>query len=464
MNGNKTTFPILKKDWQQLAQYCQDHFPSQARIGVLMSSKLLSLKSIGAIILANQVYVPLDAQAPSKRTISIIEQNQLHGMLVDKAVYTSVKNDLPAHQLIPLESINIIQFESVRAIQSPPNLAFILNTSGSTGTPKGVMISPKNVQNFIEWANQILDINSEDIITSIAPFHFDLSVFDIYTSLRQGTRLILFEAEQAKNPRLIAQQLAQHKVSIIYATPTLLSLLLYHGKLERYDFSALRYVLFAGEVFPIEDLKKLKQIWQQAEFYNWYGPTETNVCTYHKLPDLFDEQTTPFPIGKACIPNTTKVAADGELLVSGEGVTMGYINPEKHNQEVFSTDENGIRWYHTGDLVHIEENGDYVFLGRKDRMVKRNGYRIELDEIEHYLHQHPDIQNAAVVADKDENNNTSIICFYVPKSSDEKLDLRAYLNKYLPLYMLTNQFVRLGQLPQTSSQKTDYQSLKNTFS
>ncbi len=464
-NNNISAGESLQEDCRKLSVFItkQTAIPS-SRVGILVSSKLVRLQCIGALVLSRNVYVPLDDQAPDTRNIDIILQNKLHGLLVAKELYDVLKEKLPKHQRTKFDSLYFILFHEIEDLKTPDDLAFILNTSGSTGTPKGVMITHENAKTFIEWASKTIAVSAEDVIASIAPFHFDLSVFDIYIALKHGASLVLFEPQHTKNPRLLAQQIAQQKVTIIYATPTLLRLLLHHGKLERYDFSALRYVLFAGEVFPVEDLKQLKRIWQQAEFFNWYGPTETNVCTSFKLPDDFENQQKPFPIGKACIPDTIRVAPDGELLVSGTTVTPGYINNPQRNQNVFSIDKNGKRWYHTGDLVRVDENEDYIFVGRKDRMVKRRGYRIELDEIEYWLRKLPVIQQCAVIFSKNVQGEKVLACFYTLSGEGQaqlvKDKIRTHLSAHLPIYMLPDFFKKMEELPKTSSQKVDYVSLK----
>jgi len=459
------SYTQLSENWQHLASFLENQFSTnQNRIGILVSFKSKSLYCIGGILLSKNVYVPLDCEAPLVRNLSIIQSSTLHALFMEKDTYELYEGELKLHQKKELENCFFIQFDEIKQVDNiPSNLAYILNTSGSTGIPKGVMISNKNAMTFINWASAEFEITSKNVVASIAPFHFDLSVFDLYVSIKKGASLRFFNSAEIKNPRLLAQRLATEKVSVIYTTPTILRLLLHHGKIERYDFSALRLVLFAGEIFPIEDLKQLKKVWTKADFYNLYGPTETNVCTYYKVPDNIEDQQTPFPIGKACIPNTTKVNRDGELLVNGVGVTPGYFNLPEKNQQVFEIDKQGKKWYHTGDLVREDENGDYVFIGRKDRMVKRRGLRIELDEIEHWVNQLDFIGQCAVVALENEKKEIIIKCFYTSDDKESGLNnkIRDYLLDKLPIYMLPDNFKYLEQLPQTSSHKIAYQVLVN---
>jgi non-ribosomal peptide synthetase component F len=183
-------------------------------------------------------------------------------------------------------------------------------------------------------------------------------------------------------------------------TPSVLRLLVEYGRLERYDWSSLRLVLFAGEAFPIKYLRALKAAWQRPRYFNLYGPTETNVCTYFEVPqEIPASQEGPFPIGLACESDRTKIVDDngrevqpgeeGELLVAGGSVMIGYWNLREKSEAAFSIDSEGARWYKTGDLVRQQADGNYMFIGRRDRMVKRRGYRVELGEIEAALYRHP---------------------------------------------------------------------------
>ena len=180
-------------------------------------------------------------------------------------------------------------------------------------------------------------------------------------------------------------------------------------KLEQHDYSSLRLVLFAGEVFPIKYLKLLKSLWQASAILQPYGPTETNVCTFYEVPQVIPEfQTEPVPIGKACpyLPAArgrmspvarSGQAEEGELCIAGPSVLQGYWDLPENTAKAFLPGRDN-RWYRTGDIVVELPDGNYKFLGRRDRMIKKRGYRIELGEIEAALYRHPAIKEAAVLA------------------------------------------------------------------
>jgi len=355
----------------------------------------------------------------------------------------------------------------------PESLAYILYTSGSTGVPKGVMLTHENGTSFVNWCSEAFEPDSEDCFSSHAPFHFDLSILDIYVPIKHGARLVLIGEQAGKDPLRLAALLAETQITVWYSTPSVLTMMAEYGHMEKYDYSSLRMVLFAGEVFPIKHLKKLTRILPGRRYFNLYGPTETNVCTFHETPaDIPEDQTAPFPIGKACSHLMTKVVADGgrmvgvgeegELCVRGPGVMQGYWNRSDLTDKVFLPDEDGSRWYRTGDVVAEQPDGTYRFIGRKDRMVKRRGFRVELGEIEATLYGHPAIEEAAVIAADDEAAGLQIKAFLsCVDKRPSVIELKSYCAERLPVYMVPDAFSIHTSLPKTSTDKVDYERLRS---
>jgi acyl-coenzyme A synthetase/AMP-(fatty) acid ligase len=277
-----------------------------------------------------------------------------------------------------------------------------------------------------------------------------------------------------KDPVRLAALIAEKQISVWYSTPSILSLLAQYGKLEQYDYPALRTVLFAGEVFPVKHLKSLKERLPAPRYFNLYGPTETNVCTYHEIPaHIPEDRTRPFPIGKACSHYEIKVVdstgqevvvgQEGELCGSGPGVMQGYWHLPERTASAFLTDADGKRWYKTGDIVVEESDGSYTFVGRKDRMVKKRGYRVELGEVEAGLYRHPAIEEAAVIALSDEENGVRLKAFLSCHEAEKRpslIALKRFCTENLPAYMVPDLFSFQEALPKTSTDKIDYQKLK----
>ncbi|HKC68851.1 MAG TPA: AMP-binding protein, partial [Bacteroidia bacterium] len=243
-----------------------------------------------------------------------------------------------------------------------------------------------------------------------------------------------------------------------------------YGKMEKYTYQNLRLVLFAGEVFSIKNLKNLKNKLPVVEFYNLYGPTETNVCTWFKIPDIIsDDIKEPYPIGKVCNYAQYKIVKtnegrknEGELLITGSSLMSGYWNDVEKTRISIETDSNGKHWYHTGDIVWLNSENELVYLRRKDRMVKRNGYRIELNEIENNLAANNNIAEVAVTAKSVNSQVDTIITAHIvwaKNTSSLAIDLLAYCNTVLPGYMIPDSFKYYEQLPKTSTHKINYNQL-----
>jgi acyl-coenzyme A synthetase/AMP-(fatty) acid ligase len=254
--------------------------------------------------------------------------------------------------------------------------------------------------------------------------------------------------------------------------PSILGLLAQFGNLTYYDY-ALRLVLFAGEVFAVKHLRALCERWSHPRYFNLYGPTETNVCTYYEVPTpVPPDRTTPYPIGYTCSHLASRVVdeqgavvplgIEGELCIAGRGVMKGYWALPEQTARGFYRDADGTAWYRTGDVVTEAPDGCYTYLGRRDRMVKRRGYRVELGEIEACLYRHPLIREAAAVALPDEESGIRIIAYLSCREPKHPslIEIKRFCAEHLPLYMIPDQFSWHESLPKTSTDKIDYQRLK----
>jgi amino acid adenylation domain-containing protein len=358
-------------------------------------------------------------------------------------------------------------------VAEPDDLAYLLYTSGSTGKPKGVMLSHLAAMSFVDWCSEVFAPTLEDRLSSHAPFHFDLSVHDIYVAIKHGATLVLVGEEIGKDPHRLAPLIAERRISIWYSAPSILSLLAQYGNLSQRDYSALRLVLFAGEVFPVKHLRALQSLLPAPRYFNLYGPTETNVCTFYEIPAQIPEaRSEPFPIGRACSHFAIKVVGadggaveageEGELCASGPGVMHGYWNLPDHTARAFLEDDASPRWYRTGDIVVQEADGNYRYVGRRDRMVKRRGYRVELGEIESGLYRHPSVREAAVIALPDSEAGVKIKAFlsFHEGKRPSLIELKRFCADHLPSYMSPDVFSVQNLLPKTSTDKVDYQRLK----
>ncbi len=460
------------------------------RVGICMQKSADAVASIFGIMKAGAAYVPADPTAPASRNAFIFHDCAVKVLIVEARLAEALRLEFSqtgfAPEMVVLEGTGagipltkaLDQFDVPHpaasmpsAAPNPDRLAYILYTSGSTGRPKGVMLSHGNAACFIDWCSDVFQPSEHDRFSSHAPFHFDLSILDIYVSLKHGATLVLVEEQLGKEPARLAQWIAKKKITVWYSAPSILSLLAQFGKLEQYDYSSLRLVLFAGEVFPIKYLKLLKSLWQHPRYFNLYGPTETNVCTFYEVPHLISaSQTEPVPIGKACPHCEPLVVSEvgievargveGELCIAGPSVLEGYWNLPENTAKAFLPGRDR-RWYRTGDIVTELPDGNYKFLGRRDRMIKKRGYRIELGEIEVALYRHPAIKEAAVLAFPD-IDGVPVKAFTSSRDGSKLsvIELKKFCSENLPLYMVPDLFCSLESLPKTSTDKIDYQKLK----
>ena len=462
------------------------------RVGIYLRKSLDSVAAIFGILKSGAAYVPVDPSAPLSRNAYILTDCSVKTVVIEQAFADSLRAELGTagsapsflilegtgggvplqHALDKLESIDPAPEVASEAL-APNDLAYILYTSGSTGKPKGVMLSHLNAMSFIDWCSELLEPRADDRFSSHAPFHFDLSILDIYVPIKHGATLVLIGAEIGKEPARLAALIANKRITSWYSTPSILSLLAQYGKLPERDLSALRMVLFAGEVFPVKHLRALKALLPSPRYINLYGPTETNVCTAYVIPDhIPEDRTKPYPIGKVCShfaaavvdENGQAVARgqEGELQMSGAGVMLGYWNLPERTARAFRVDAAGRRWYKTGDIVVEEADGNYIYVGRRDRMVKKRGYRVELGEVEAGLYRHPAVKEAAVVALSDEENGVRVKAFLSckePANRPSLIELKRFCAEHLPVYMVPDLFAFRETLPKTSTDKIDYRKL-----
>jgi amino acid adenylation domain-containing protein len=457
------------------------------RVGICARKSIAGLVSIFGILKAGAAYVPVAADAPDPQNACIFSDCSVKALLVDRSILKQLREGSRGHDLgvaqdcaalspygdeLALVGVHREQNPAVARPGALDNLAYILYTSGSTGTPKGIMHSHSSALSFVDWCSKTFEPAQGDRFSSHAPFHFDLSIFDVYVAVKHGATLVLIGDEVGKQAAHLAALIAEQRVSIWYSTPSVLRLLVEYGRMERHDYSRLRLILFAGEVFPYRHLRALLGQLPNRRYFNLYGPTETNVCTFCEISrECSGDQTGPTSIGRACSGTLTRVmhenghevrpGEEGELYVSGATVMLGYWNQPDLDAEAFLVDGEGRRWYKTGDLVKEADTGDYLFLGRRDRMVKRRGFRIELGEVESLLYRHPLVTEVAVIAFADQEDNVQIKAFLC--CAEEKppslVTLKRFCAENLPSYLIPDQFSFLKAIPKTSTDKIDYQSL-----
>ncbi|NOQ36980.1 MAG: AMP-binding protein, partial [Methylococcaceae bacterium] len=306
---------------QQLAAYLQQQNSNQQPIALFIERGIDAAIAIYAVLTIGASYLPLDTKNPLPRINFIIDDAQPQ-LIIGKGLRP--KGLTEKFTWLDLDNFDNTLVLNEVTNTSPETLAAILYTSGSTGKPKGVALSHQAMLNFSSWAANTFKLTETDRLASLAPFHFDLSVFDLFSSLMTGASVVFVPARLTLSPSRLTTWLSDMQISTFYTVPSLLSFLALKGNLANTNLKTLRQILFAGEVFPTEPLTKLANLLPDTELYNLYGPTETNVCCYWHVDRNRLETSQNIPIGIAAAEAELSIAENGELWVKSLNNFSGY--------------------------------------------------------------------------------------------------------------------------------------------
>ena len=438
------------------------------RVLIWSDKSCASVAGMQAVLCLGGAYVPADASAPVSRVAAMARDCGARAVLTTGTRLPPITTELgpqaPCLDLgAPADGPAQLIFEAT----DPDDLAYILYTSGSTGTPKGVCVSHRGARAFVDWAVALLAARPSDRFANHAAHTFDLSVLDLYAAFSVGASVHLIPAELAYAPIQLTEFLYQEQITVWYSVPSALILMMRDGELlSQPPPPALRAVLFAGETFPIGQVRQLAS-WTDARLLNLYGPTETNVCTYHETrpADLARDQ--PVPIGLpacgdwvwACRDDgrPARAGEEGELIVAGPTVMLGYWGREPQRGP-----------YRTGDIARVLDDGAFDYVGRRDHMVKVRGNRVEPGDVETVLAAHPRVAEAcAVVVGDGIDARLTAFTVPVPHSGQEGsargagsrqldvLDLRRHCAERLPRYLIPDDIRVVDTLPRTANGKVD---------
>lgn len=449
-------------------------------IGVFMEKGIECVVADIGILYSGNAYMNLDVKSPQQRIANIIEQIQPSFILTTEKHMQKIQGIYEEDRII-----NIDELQTFSAFESASSNAWnllidtdplcVINTSGSTGTPKGVVLNHRSFIDFTEWANAVLKIGEDEIVGSLSPIVFDIYSFELCMMMSKSSTILVIPDSYAAFPAKILMLMQKTAATFIFWVPTIMVNIANMGLLDKILLPALKTVWFAGEVFPTKQFNLWSKALPETKFVNLYGPIEITLdCTYYIVErDLADEE--PIPIGFPCKntdvlllnENNERCAPqeEGELCVRGSSLAMGYYNnPDKTDMAFVQNPLNHSYpelIYRTGDIASVNERGELIFKGRRDTLVKHQGYRIELAEIEHVaVNKLGLVRNGCIIYN---HLKKEIVLFY---ESNEKLtvaEMKKKISEVLPRYMVPTVFVEMEQLPRNTNGKIDRLQLKKQY-
>lgn len=456
------TYDELNLFSERVAFYLQCHEIQKGDVIAVAADH--SFEVVGCVLgifKAGAVYLPIDKQIPIDRLTAILKDSDVKLILCDDMFWTLDKNIklIDINKDLSDLSEGMLQYEV-----KLDDLAYIIYTSGTMGKPKGVMITHKNLANYLLWAQAQYRIDQNDIFPLYSSLSFDLTVTSLFLPLISGSAIKTY----AESKMSIDQIIKDNVCTFFKLTPSHLRLLGQYNNQK----SVIRILVVGGENFATSLAKEIFESFAgNIEIYNEYGPTEATIgCICHKYDPCHDNGVS-VPIGKP-IYNTrilllneecveVPAGVQGEIYIGGECVGRGYVNQSELTTQKFidSLNGDGTKLYKSGDLAVLTEKGDLVYLGRIDRQVKIRGYRVELDEIERVILKYNGVKQAIVLCQVS-NGSQVLNAYYTVEFEIDQMEIQRFTEKYLPKYMVPQNFVCLESFSIKSNGKIDTSVLK----
>lgn len=471
-DNRQLTYKELDTKANQLAHHLQNlGVGPEVLVGICVERSVEMIIGLLGILKAGGAYLSLDSSYPGDHLAFMIEDSGLRILITQNKLQTKLIS-IANHEtsIVNIESIINSQLPIANlqsSIVNAQNLAYIMYTSGSTGRPKGTCITHQSVVRLVKETNYAT-FSPDEVFFQFAPISFDASTLEIWGALLNGARLVIMPASSPTLEEL-GKVIKQYKVTTLWLTASLFNLMV-EKRID--DLRSLKQLLVGGEALSVPHVQKAFRELKGCRIINGYGPTEntTFTCCY----TISEEPETSIPIGRP-ISNTrvyildkncqpVPIGVPGELFAGGDGLARGYFNrPELTAEkfiEVSFDNKTTMRLYRTGDLVRRLSDGNIEFIGRLDNQVKIRGFRIEPGEIEATMLQHDSIKETALVVREDQPGNKQLIAYVVPEQNQISTDnLRQFLKKKLPDFMIPSAFVLLEAMPLTPNGKVDLGAL-----
>lgn len=472
--GVQLTYADVNRRANQLANYLLDKgLKLESLVAVSLNRSLALPISLLAILKAGCAYLPLDPNYPEARIIQMLEDSRASLLISERSFASRFPGFSGA--IIFLDEIedHLAQrsSENITASCQPDRLAYVTYTSGSTGGPKGVAVTHRNIVRLVKNQNYI-NFDEAGAFLQLSPISFDAATFEVWGSLLNGGRLVIYSPHIPSLSELAAA-IQKFHITALFLTTRLFQQMV-DSHLEA--FSNLHWLLTGGEVMPLAQAQRVIENLKHVRFSNIYGPTENTTFTcFYQIPDSHDFSK-PVPIGFPIVNSSVyvldreiapvPVGVAGELYTGGEGVARGYFGQPALTAEKFVPDpfagKPGSRLYRTGDRVRWLPDGALEFLGRFDEQVKIRGFRIEPAEIEGVLNLHEQVEASVIIPWRDTTGQKQLVAYYIGKKlPPTEYDLRSYLREELPEYMVPSRFIQINHLPLSASGKLNRNALPN---
>ena len=443
-------------------------------VGVLLERSFEMIISILAILKAGGAYLPIPVDVPKERLHYMIENSGLK-VIMTVSKYVEAFSRYSVIQIVNMDEVKKDDskvYENPEHVNEKHDIAYIIYTSGTTGKPKGVMIEQHSVMNRIGWMDKAYTIQ-EDAVLQKTPYTFDVSIWELLWWSQKGARLCFMKQGEEKKPDKILDAIAKYKITTMHFVTAMFSVFIEYlednpDKVEK--LQSLKRIFTSGEALNANQVNRFYRLTDSADIVNLYGPTEATIdvsCYHcHKRTDY-----TSIPIGKPIdntklfIVNTSHnlqpVGIPGELCICGVNLAKGYLNNEALTREKFKEGSKDIpeRFYKTGDIARWLPDGNIEYLGRCDDQVKIRGLRIELGEIENIIGRFEAISEVAAAVRTGRGGDKQIVAYYVAKKTVDIEELKKFILKYSPEYMVPAYFVRVEEMPKSANGKVNRKKL-----
>jgi amino acid adenylation domain-containing protein len=454
-------------------------------VGLFLERGWEMVVALLGVLKSGAAYVPLDPEYPAERLQYMLSDSEPMLVLTQARLRGELHGAVPMLEL-DREAAEWLENEEI-AQSNPPGsgeggahqLAYMIYTSGSTGVPKGAMVEHGGLRNRIAWMQEAYRLQAVDAVLQKTPYGFDVSVWEFLWPLVSGARLVMARPEGHKDAGYLSWLIREKRITVLHFVPSMLGIFLEQLEREQgeqeQECRTLRLLVSSGEALPGGLVQRVQQRLPWVELENLYGPTEATVdVTSWRCPREFSGSRVPIghPIANTQMyildahGEPVPVGVTGELYIGGVGVGRGYWKRPELTAGRFVPDGfagSGKRMYRTGDLARWQDSGEIEYLGRNDFQVKVRGFRIELGEIEARLAEHPGVCEAVVMAREDTPGHHRLVAYYAAARTEGPIDatlLRSHLSDRLPEYMVPAAYVRLQEMPLTSSGKLDRKALR----